>query len=372
MTDRRPGRGGWDDDDIYREIFDDDAEEPSPLQKFRTVATPLRIGVVAAFLVTILLYAGLSRQFDPAGSPGREVTLQIPNGTTTSGIAKLLESNDVVPNASAFKAWVRLKSDGNFQAGEYTFHVNSSAGQALAVLNSGPDESVDRITIPEGYRMRQIAELVGRLPGMSTEKFIEVADSGAIRSTFQPSGSKSLEGFLFPDTYLISSSDDETTIIRRMVNQFDSVARNTGLDRAPQRVQHSPYDTLIIASMIEAEAKVDRDRGKISQVIENRLAQDMVLQIDATVLYAIDYRKQVLSNADLKVASPYNTYLNKGLPIGPISNPGRESIAAALQPEVGAWLFYVVNDASGSHAFATTGEEHARNVEAARKKGLLG
>ncbi len=371
--DRHPrGRDEFDDDfDPYGDIFEEE-EEISNIAKVRSIATPLRAGIVGGLLVTLLLWAGVSRQFDPAGNPGGEVVVQIPDGTTTSGIATLLQTKQVVPNALAFKAWVKFKKGNAFQAGEYTFHLNSSAGQALAVLQSGPDTSVDRITIPEGYRLKQISETVGRLPGMSAEKFLEIADSGEVRSSFEPSGTKNLEGFLFPDTYLISSSDDEKTVLQRMVNQFDTVARTTGLAQSARAIQHSPYDTLIIASMIESEAKVQGDRAKISQVIENRLAQNMPLQIDATVLYALHNDRQVLSSKDLKINDPSNTYLNKGLPPAPISNPGRASITAALQPETGSWLYYVVADASGAHAFATTGEEHEKNVEAARKKGLLG
>ncbi|MCA1480794.1 endolytic transglycosylase MltG, partial [Bradyrhizobium sp. NBAIM08] len=149
--------------------------------------------------------------------------------------------------------------------------------------------------IPEGFRLAQIADRVGRLPGMSKQKFLELAASGQVRSEFQPNDSKSLEGFLFPSTYSISASDDELTMLQRMVNLFDIQAHTAGLDAAGRQIGHTPYDTLIIASLIEAEAKTEGDRWKISQVIENRGAIDMALQIDASVLYGLGNTKTSLS-----------------------------------------------------------------------------
>jgi len=123
--------------------------------------------------------------------------------------------------------------------------------------------------------------------------------------------------------------------------------------------------------MVEAEAKIPGARGKISQVIQNRLRKPMPLQIDATLLYGMGNTKNSLSAGDLKTPGPYNSYLNTGLPPTPIGSPGRASLQAAVAPTPGPWLYYVLADASGAHAFATTFEEHQRNVAAARAKGLL-
>lgn len=361
------------DDDEFERLIRETAEQPppSPLDPLRRFVT-VRNGVIVLVLL-IVVFGGrqLAHMFDPPGSPTSEVVLQVPEGATTTDITNQLAEADVVPSAWALRAWIRKEGATNLQAGEYTFHKNSSAGQALAVLRSGPDARVDRITIPEGYRVDQIAEVVGRLPGMSSEKFREVVDSGRIRSQYQPSGTKSLEGFMFPDTYLIDASDNEETIVRRMVSQFDTVARLTGLDQSSRAIAKNPFETLVIASMIESEARVPQDRRKISQVIQNRLFEGMPLQIDATVLYAIGNTKRTLNNNDLAIDNPYNTYKNRGLPPGPISNPGRASIEAALNPEQGPWLYYSLAASDGSHAFATTLEEHNANVAKAKAQGLF-
>src|SRR5690606_9753844 len=121
--------------------------------------------------------------------------------------------------------WLKFNDSPDLQAGEYVFHKNSSPSEVVADIKKGPKQSSDRLTIPEGFRLRQIAQRVGRLPGFSEQKFLDLAASGTVRSEFQPSTSKNLEGFLFPDTYLLSPRDTEQTLLQRMVNQFDQVAR---------------------------------------------------------------------------------------------------------------------------------------------------
>lgn len=359
----------------YDRIFDGEVEPPrlTPQQWFRANKakvrrTAIKVGVVVAVLAALLF---VYRQFDPAGGTGAQVQVQIPVGATTSNVASTLERERVVPSALAFRSWVKLKGGVAFQAGEYNFNKNSSVSQALAVLKAGPKPATDRLTIPEGLRLVEIAERVGELRGMSGQEFYNLATSGKIRSSYQPADSESLEGLLFPDTYLLDPSDNEETLLRRMVRQFEAQARLTGLDQAERIAGQTSYDALIIASLIEAEAKVDEDRGKISQVIQNRLYKAMPLQIDATVLYGLGNTKSSLSNSDLKSNSPYNTYKITGLPPTPICSPGAESIEAALRPTPGPWLYYVLSDANGAHAFSTTYEEHLANVQTARERGLL-
>lgn len=324
------------------------------------------IGLVALIILLIIAVSTL-RQFDPKGPSFGEVTVEIPKGATTSQIADTLQTKGVIPSSIGFRIWVKTHGDATFQAGEYTFEANSAASQALGVLEKGPKAKTDKLVIPEGKRVAQIAELVGRLPGMSAAKFMELVNSGKYQSEYQPPNSKSLEGVLFPDTYTISAGDDEESLLRRMINQFGQEAALTGLSDSESKIAQTPYETLIIASLIEAEAKTDEDRGKISQVIQNRLFKVMPLQIDATVLYALGNTKSSLSNADLKIKSDYNTYAKTGLPSGPICNPGAESIQAALEPTPGPWLFYVTSGLKdGSHLFATTYEEHLENIKKAQ------
>jgi UPF0755 protein len=307
-----------------------------------------------------------------AASPGTDVNLTIPAGASTQQIATILDGRHIVRSARFFRLYVRLKGVGEFKAGDYTFKSGGSYADAVGVLKKGPGQTFVRLTIPEALTLKDIADRVGQLPGRSAEKFLAAATSGTVTSMYQPPGSTNLEGLLFPDTYFIDVKDDETAILKRMVAEFDKVAGELGIDDAQAKVGVSPYQVVTLASLVEAESKVDVDRPKIAQVIYNRLGRGMPLQIDATVIYARGGRRpngQVLFK-DLEIDSPYNTYKVKGLPPTPIAAMGRASLKAALAPEQGPWLYYVKYQADGTHKFATTGEEHNRNVADARRRGI--
>ena len=328
-------------------------------------------------LLVVLLGAGflgvrwVERRLHPRGPVGPEVAVTVPPDTSTARIGELLEQKDVVADATVFRWYVKLLGAGPFQAGDFTFDRRADMKRVIDVLERGPDVRRDRITIPEGSTLEQIAERVGQLPGRSAETFRQVAASGQVRSQLQPPGSNNLEGLLFPDTYFVTDGDDESVILTRMVERFDQVAGELGYVGAPEAVGRSPYETAIVASMVEREAKVQEDRAKISRVIYNRLQADMLLQIDATLIYALGGDRERLLNSDLQSDSPYNTYRLKGLPPTPIASPGRAALQAAIAPEAGPWLFYVLADEEGRHAFAVTGEEFERLRRQAQEKGLL-
>jgi UPF0755 protein len=176
---------------------------------------------------------------------------------------------------------------------------------------------------------------------------------------------------ILPETYFVEDKDTEKTLLTRMVGALDQAAIELDIENASARLGITPYEALIVASLIEEEAKVDEDRGQIARVIYNRLEEGMPLGIDATILYAQDRIGGKVLYRDLEVASPYNTYKTVGLPPTPIASPGRESIEAALNPPPGPWLYYVLADANGKHAFATTSAEFERYKAQAQAKGLL-
>ena len=368
----KPGDDERKDPYDYESIF---APEPPPPPLKERINVPLlkRIGLaVVAVVVVLIVIITIAHQFSPSGQQGKEVVVDFPDGAGLNSVGPLLADKGVIPSALAFKIYDKVdRKSVQFKAGEYAFRSNSSVGEAMAVLQAGPKAVTSRLTIPEGFRIRQIADKVGTVKGLSADKFYELATNNSVRSRYQPEGNNDLEGFLFPDTYLLSPEETELSLLKQMVAQSDNVAGLVGLDNSLSKTSQQPYETMIIASMIEAEAKTDGDRGKISRVILNRLFQAMPLQIDATVLYGMGNTTQTLSNKDLQTNTAYNTYTNKGLPPGPICNPGRASILAAMNPTTGPWLYYVVSDAQGNHAFAETYEEHLKNVAAARAKGLL-
>jgi UPF0755 protein len=291
---------------------------------------------------------------------------------SVADIGKLLEQKGVISNATIFRYYARLTGGASsVQAGEYTFHKNESMGKAISILEKGAavEEQV-KLTIPEGLTLDEIADKVGELPGRSADRFRELAKSGTIRSQYEPADVDSLEGLLLPETYEFNKSDDEEAILRRMVQTFDQTVTDLGIASAAQKLKITPYQAVIVASMVEREARVPEDRGPIARVIYNRLDQGMRLQIDATVLYALGEHKDTVLYSDLNVDSPYNTYKVDGLPPGPIASPGKASLQAALQPTPGPWLYYVLSQPNGKHAFATTLDEFNRLVADARARGV--
>ncbi len=293
-----------------------------------------------------------------------------------SAVADALASAGVIDSALAFKLWGTVTSAGPFSDGCYELHKSQGVRGAISALEAGPAQVPDQeLLLPPGLTIPQIAERVGELPGKSAEKFLAATQSGAIRSKYMPPEVTSLEGFLFPDTYRIGATETEEAIVRKLVARFDEIGDEINLGSA-SRV--SPYQTVIVASLIQTEAKLAEDAPLISAVVYNRLNDGMQLQIDATLCYA---RLQATgtgcsdaappNNSDKAIDSPYNTYRASGLPPTPISSVTKASLEAAMAPADVPYLFYVVADANGKHAFATTLSEHEANVAAARAKGLL-
>jgi UPF0755 protein len=355
--------------------LDEEAWEPRPPKR------RIWLRVLLGVLITGLLVGGLGavwlqRQIDPPGSAGAEVVITIPNGSSTARIAAILDQRGVIKSATVFRYYLRIRGGGPFDAGTYKLRRNHDFNSVIDILDKGPVVVYDRITIPEGKTLREIAALVGKLPGRSADRFRELAESGQVRSEFQPAGSTNLEGLLFPDTYFVEDKDDELAILNRMVAAFDERAARAGAHEPPSALRLDPYEVLVVASLVETESKVDADRAKIAQVIYNRLARRMPLQIDATVLYAREAaglprrpNGRVLFS-DLEIDSPYNTYEIPGLPPTPTAGFGAASLEAALNPEPGPWLFYVKFQTDGTHAFATTLAEHNRNIADAKRRGV--
>ncbi len=352
-------------------VYDDEGEYFPPPRRGHGVLVFL---VILSLLAFGLLYCvrWYQQQVDLPGPIGPEVSVVIRPGSSTAGIGKLLHTQNVIGNPTLFRYYAQSKGKGGFEAGRYTFPTNSTFDDTLRLLSAGPavpDEQ--RLTIPEGFTVKQIGERIGaRMPGRTAEKFFAATSSGVVKSPYGPPAGTSLEGLLFPETYTFSLEDDEAAIASRMVEAFDGVAEEVQLADAGAKVGLTPYEALIVASLIEREAKLDGDRAKISRVIYNRLKADMRLQIDATIIYGMGGGVTRVLNEDLERDGPYNSYTRAGLPPTPIANPGRESLIAALNPEPGDWLFYVVTDPSGAHSFAKTFNEHKRNIALAKKNGV--
>lgn len=343
-------------------------------------------GVTTALLL-VLGAVGLwyLHQVNPSGGPGIAVNFTVNEGDTVESVSKRLEDGDFITNAGVFRWYVARKGALDLVPGYYLIKPRDHIGNIRKVLATPPSQTFVKVTFPEGFTLEQMGErLASSSPHLSAQRFVEIARAGEVRSIFQPAGESSLEGLLFPDTYQVSGEQSETQVIKTMIALMERVGRQEGLADAPTSVGVSPYRALIVASLIEREAKIDADRAKIARVIYNRMASGMKLQIDASLYYGAPAGAQF---SDLKARdTPYNTYLYKGLPPTPIANPGRASIKAALSPSANPsasdpicknvpkpcrYLFYVVSDANGGHAFAATLEQHEQNVAKAREAGLL-
>jgi UPF0755 protein len=305
----------------------------------------------------------------PKVQAGLPVTIIIRPGEGTRQIGQALEDAGVVDSAGRFRAVASERGlDGILKPGAYQLETVMDVDSVIDLLVRGPNLGTP-FTIPEGFTVQQIVDRIAatkRFPKATLEKALT---SPNLEVPFRPKGVKTLEGLLFPQTYRIEKDSSATAVIQQMLDQTEQVVSQFDLSRTPRKL--SPYQILVIASMIEREAKVPEDRPKIARVIYNRLAKGQPLQIDATVQYALGSGSRRLSTQDLQVKSPFNTYLHTGLPPTPIASPGQASIEAALNPADGPWLYYVLIDKDGHHAFTASATEFARLKDEAKRKGLL-
>lgn len=404
MSDDRPpdetGEHGRDEDDWAEDDWDDDGwsehealhtgtepgwEDGSQDTEWVELRPPmsgrkrLLIGlgsVVAVVLVAVGVgVVWLERQIDPPGSPGAELELEVAPGSTTEDIGELLADHDVITSSLVWNYWTRFNDEGPFLAGVYVFRESSSFQDAVAVLDAGPrpPENV-RVTIPEGLT---VGEILGRIadPDTGVERWtVEATDtalaSGDIRSRFQPADQPSMEGLLFPETYEVGDDTDERTFLRRLVTELDETLVALDVEARAAAFGLTPYEIVIVASLIEEEARVPGDRAKISRVIHNRLEQGIPLGIDATSRYEAEIEGRGRDELDFDSDSPYNTRRVTGLPPTPIASPGRASLEAALDPEPGDWIYYVLADAEGNHTFAETAREFERAKQECIRKNL--
>jgi UPF0755 protein len=319
--------------------------------------------VVAASLLVVLAMTFYG-PFSLTGSAGRERTVVVERGMGVSEIADLLVSEKIIRSADQFTMVARfLGLGGRLQAGRYLLPTGSRPLDVIRRLSRGGTIS-QMVTIPEGLTIRQMAVLLEREAGIDAGRFQALADdTGTARRYGVPA--ESLEGYLFPDTYGLYWGMPAGKVIDVLFSRFDQIytpemagrAGQLGLDR---------HQIITLASMIEEEAGVDRERPLISAVYHNRLREGMLLQCDPTVIYALGGKRTPLTRDDLLVESPYNTYRHTGLPPGPISSPGRASILAALYPAESDYLYFVARG-DGSHHFSRTSREHINAIRRIRR-----
>lgn len=317
--------------------------------------------VIIAVSAAYSMYVGKeSKPLDPGSKELISVT--IPSGTGTDGISQILKENNLIRNAGVFKLQSKSKGyDGKYKAGQFSLSPGMSMEEIMKLLVEGRGETV-RFTIPEGYDIKRVTEKLAKEKLINAEVFAKEIETGQFNYKFladAPAGPDRLEGFLFPETYDIFATANEHDVIDKMLYQFNKVFTDEYYARA-EEFGMSVREVITLASIIEREARVPEDRPLIASVFYNRMKIKMPLQSCATVQYILGEQKPVLSIKDTQIESPYNTYLNPGLPPGPIASPGADSIKAALYPADTNYLYFLAKG-DGSHAFSETYEQFLKD-----------
>ena len=288
----------------------------------------------------------------------------IPKGASLNEIADSLAEKDVILSRVLFIAACGLSGKGSrLQNGVYRFPHSISLVNVIGILAEGSHQIAVWITVNEGSTIRTIASILHAKVGIDSIHTVQLAVD---RAFLQKLGihAHSLEGYLFPDTYFVRLDDPGERILSRMVHRFRSILTPADSARA-REMKYSLYQILTMASIVEGETRRPEERARVAGVYYNRLRLGMLLQADPTIQYIIPDGPRRLLYRDLRIESPYNTYRHKGFPPGPVNNPGRAAIDAALYPEKHGFLYFVANG-TGGHVFSTTAREHARAVAAYR------
>lgn len=322
----------------------------------------------AAYVGANTALAGLTQRFDPAadytGSGTGRVTVVVEEGDTAADIGARLEAADVVASTAAFVETAAENPEStSIQPGTYRLQRQMNAAEALALLLDRTSRVLARVTVPEGLRMSEVVSALAagtRVSADSLEAALERPDQLGLPSYARDR----VEGFLFPATYELEPGTTARALLTTMVDRFEQAAKDVNLVSGAAEAGVSPYQAVVIASLVEGEAQRPEDYGKVARVIYNRLKDGVALQLDSTVNYATGEGAVRPTKQDRAVDSPYNTYLQPGLPPGPISSPGEAALRAAVDPTPGDWRYFVtVNLNTGETKFAVSYADHLANVE---------
>ncbi len=347
--------------------------------------------VIVVVLVVVVFVVGrdLAERLAVEASPdeteagvdvGEEIDIEISAGASARAIATLLEDEGVIADASAFELAVRRSGrSADLKAGRYTLVAGADDESIIEALVAGPTPvEVYRVTVVEGLDLGSMLDsLADQTPYSRAELDATLLDGGVFSSLLPeddlPAGVPEIarwEGLLFPDTYEFRADATPEEILQRLARTLENRVGSVNWDDYDE-TGLTRYEGLIVASLIEREAKLDEDRPLISSVIHNRLSAGMQLQVDATVIYALGENRGRVLESDLEVESPYNTYRIPGLPPTPIGGVRLASIEAAADPAETEFRYYVLVDESGAHGFSVTLEEHNAKVAEARAAGVI-
>jgi UPF0755 protein len=307
----------------------------------------------------------------PPVTPAGQTFVLLHPGYSTRRIATELQSAGVIRSADAFVVWHYLRHKRSLKAGEYLFEKSATSLDVHRRLVHG-DVYFHTVVIPEGYNIFDVAHAVQNAGLGSSDEFLKVATSDTALIADLAPDAKTLEGYLFPNTYEFTRMQTMQEMAAAMVKEFRQVAKEIGLttdSQDPAAQKNDLQQIVILASIIEKETAAPEERPLVASVYYNRMTRRVALQADPSVIYAELLQGSytgALHHADMQFNSPYNTYTHAGLPPGPIGNPGKTSLEAAIHP-ADTDYFYFVSNGNGHHRFARNLEEHNKNVAAYRK-----
>jgi UPF0755 protein len=324
-------------------------------------------GAVLVVILGFVLWYEL--ESNAIGPPGKQVIVTVEPGESTGSVVNTLSDKGVIGSSLAFQISDFFHGTPTVRAGSYAMHQNQTFAEVRALLAAGPN--IYPVDVRPGNTLSEVATQVSAIPGHTATSFEKTASSGAVHSTFSPPGSDNLEGMLGLGRYLVLPGESDLTIVQDMVTRFDRSAQAAGLSTASAAaVGMTPYQVITIASVTEKEGYYTVNMPKVARVIYNRLARNIALQMDSTVLYAIGQDGGPVTSKDLQIQSPYNTYLNKGLTPTPICMPSVTALKSALDPPQGTWLYFTLVQKNGVMAFSDTFAEQLANERLAKSRGL--
>lgn len=316
-------------------------------------------GMVATGIVFIVILYNYGNT--PSSSNVAERVVEIKPGMTLRQVSNFLAERELLDEPNAFVLYTYFQGKQNqIQAGEYRFSPSMPPWKILDSLTSGT-AILYTVTIPEGYRITEIAELLEKKGLANKEKFITETHNKELMEALQIPSDSSLEGYLYPETYKFSKGAGAAKIVHTLVNTFKKRVQKPELMQQVKAGKLTFHEIITLASLIEKETGLGSERKRISSVFHNRLSRKMRLQTDPTVIYAMVNFNGNIRKKDLSIDSPYNTYKHFGLPPGPIASPGLDSIRAAMEPDRSDFLYFVSRK-DGSHQFSTNYEDHTRAV----------
>ncbi|WP_394174570.1 endolytic transglycosylase MltG [Guptibacillus hwajinpoensis] len=358
--------------DLYKEKLLKRQNENQTVRKIVFIILLLLTITVAAVITGGYFY--MKNILEPVKPDSNEsMTVTIPIGSSTSSIGNTLEEEGIIKDGTAFRYYVKYKNESGFQAGDYELSPSMTMDEIISIMKSGKvmKDAVAKISVPEGIWLEDIAARIAKELDLEQEDVMnQLDDEEYVQAlineywfltddVLQDDIRHPLEGYLFPATYDFVEEPSVEKVVKEMLDKTDRVLgayRSEIEDR-----DYSIHEMMTLASIIEEEASAEADRTKISKVFYNRLEEDMILQTDPTVVYARGKQSGEITQKDLDRESPYNTYTVKGLPVGPIANPGESSIVSAIEPaDTDALYFYA--RPSGETLFSKTNAEHNKKV----------